>query len=54
MIFLIAKTIACSSSCIVFGEVFGEVTFITTLYGLKLLRLIKLRGTLFSCKKIEC
>jgi len=40
MIFLIAKPMACNSSCIVFGEVFGEVPFITILYGLELLNLI--------------
>jgi len=48
MIFLIAKPMACNSSCIVFGEIFGEVPFITILYGLELLNLIKLHGTVFS------
>jgi len=51
MTFLIAKPMACNLSCIVFGEVFGEVPFITTLYGVELLNLIKLGGTLFSCNK---
>ena len=44
---------ACNSSCIDFGEGFGEVPFITILCGLELLNLIKLRGALFSCKKFE-
>lgn len=52
MIFVIARPMACNSSCIVFGEVVGEVPFITTLYGLEMLGLIKLHGTLFSCKKV--